>query len=51
MFDDEHDEQDLENIRGGSSKKPKMAVLNQKKVSSWEMDELFADEEGYEEEF
>lgn len=51
MFDDENDEQDLAKLRGGSSKKPKMAVLNQKSVSKWEMDELFADDDGYEEEF
>lgn len=47
-FDFEED-MDLDEIRGGD-KKPKMAILNQKKVSKWEMDELFGDE-GYEEEF
>ncbi|MGV8169632.1 MAG: hypothetical protein ACP5N3_06275 [Candidatus Nanoarchaeia archaeon] len=39
------DEQQLEEIRGENSKKPKMNILNQKKLSKWEMDELFLDEE------
>ena len=43
------DENQLEEIRS-SSKKPKMSILNQKKLSKWEMDELFLDET-YEEEF
>lgn len=47
------DEKMLEEIRGETQKKPKMSLLNQKKVNKWEMDELFSDEvnEEYEEEF
>ena len=47
------DEQQLEEIRGEGVKKPKMSLLNQKKINRWEMDELFLDEKGeeYEEEF
>jgi hypothetical protein len=33
----------LEGIRGGD-KKPKMTILNQKKVSKWELDELMGDD-------
>jgi hypothetical protein len=44
------DEKQLEKIRGEHEKKPKMEILNQKKLSKWEMDELFLDEQ-YEEEF
>lgn len=47
------DERQLEKIRGEAIRKPKMNILNQKKLSKWEMDELFldSDEEHYEEEF
>ena len=48
------DERQLEKIRGENTrKKPKMNILNQKKLSRWEMDELFLDEqeEQYDEEF
>ncbi|MBD3208997.1 hypothetical protein GF367_01080 [Candidatus Woesearchaeota archaeon] len=45
----EEDRENLEQIRGGD-KKPKMSLLNQKKVSRWEMDELFSDDD-YQEEF
>lgn len=46
------DERQLEKIRGETIKKPKMNILNQRKLSKWEMDELFLDdEERYEEEF
>jgi len=48
------DERQLEKIRGeGGPKKPKMNILNQKKLSRWELDELFLDEEDnhYDEEF
>jgi hypothetical protein len=48
------DERQLEKIRGETiRKKPKMNILNQKKLSKWEMDELFLDEseEYYDEEF
>jgi hypothetical protein len=38
------DERQLEKIRGETIKKPKMNILNQKKLSKWEMDELFLDE-------
>jgi hypothetical protein len=30
-------------VRGGHGKKPKLATLNKKQVSSHEMDELFLD--------
>jgi len=39
----EDDEFVLDEVRGGHGKKPKMAVLNKKKLSSYEMDELFLD--------
>ena len=39
------DEKQLEEIRGENSRKPKMNILNQKRLSKWEMDELFLDEE------
>jgi hypothetical protein len=47
------DERQLEKIRGETIKKPKMNILNQKKLSKWEMDELFLDEseETYDEDF
>lgn len=47
------DERQLEKIRGEGAKKPKMNILNQKKLSKWELDELFLDEEDdyYDEEF
>ncbi len=46
------DERQLEKIRGETTKKPKMNILNQKKLSKWEMDELFLDDDQeYEEEF
>ena len=35
------DEFVLDEVRGTHGKKPKMALLNKKKVSSYEMDELF----------
>ena len=34
---------EYDEIRGAHGKKPKMAVLNKKKLSSYEMDELFLD--------
>jgi hypothetical protein len=37
------DEKQLEEIRGENVKKPKMNILNQKRLSKWEMDELFLD--------
>ncbi len=37
------DEFVFDEIRGAHGKKPKMAVLNKKKLSSHEMDELFLD--------
>ena len=46
---DMEEEMDMDAIRG-QSRKPKMGLLNQKKVSKWELDELFA-EDDYEEEF
>jgi hypothetical protein len=46
------DEKQLEEIRGETLKKPKMNILNQKRLSKWEMDELFLETEkdDYEEE-
>lgn len=44
-FTNLEDEQQLEEIRGENSKKPRMNILNQKRLSKWEMDELFLDEE------
>ncbi len=37
------DEFTLDEVRGSHGRKPKMALLNKKKVSSYEMDELFLD--------
>ncbi|MBW2988838.1 hypothetical protein KY358_00815 [Candidatus Woesearchaeota archaeon] len=37
------DEFEFDEIRGAHGKKPKMAILNKKKISSYEMDELFLD--------
>ena len=37
------EEFEFDEIRGAHGKKPKMAVLNKKKLSSYEMDELFLD--------
>lgn len=45
------DENKLEEIRGEVRRKPRMNLLNQKKINRWEMDELFGDEDSYEEEF
>jgi len=46
------DEHQLEKIRSETTRKPKMNILNQRKLSRWEMDELFLDEEDqFEEEF
>jgi len=39
------DEKQLEEIRGENVKKPKMNILNQKRLSKWEMDELFLDDD------
>ena len=51
-LDNLEDERQLEKIRGETIRKPKMNILNQRKLSKWEMDELFLDEEEqYEEEF
>jgi hypothetical protein len=47
-FESEED-MDMEAIRGQGNKKPSMGLLNQRKVSKWEMDELFSDD--YHEEF
>ena len=45
------DENQLEEIRSRrESKKPSMSILNQSKLSKWEMDELFLGDD-YEEEF
>jgi hypothetical protein len=51
MFDDHYEEdQELAHIRGVAQKKKDMGLLNQRKVSKWEMDELFSEDE-YVEEF
>lgn len=43
-FDDERQEEfEFDIIRGAHGKKPKMAVLNKKQLSTYEMDELFLD--------
>ena len=39
------DEKELEKIRSLANKKPKLSLLNQKKLSKWELDELFLEEE------
>ncbi len=52
-FTSVEDEKQLEEIRGENVKKPKMNILNQKRLSKWEMDELFLDsdkDDDYEEE-
>lgn len=46
-FEDSEDV-NMDAIRG-QSKKPGMSMLNQKKVSKWEMDELFTDDDYFEE--
>ena len=38
------DEFVLDEVRGSHGKKPKMSILNKKKISSFEMDELFMGE-------
>jgi len=40
---DKMDDEDflLDEVRGSHGKKPRMAVLNKKKLDSYEMDELF----------
>ena len=37
------DEFEYDEVRGAHGKKPKMAILNKKKLNSYEMDELFLD--------
>jgi hypothetical protein len=52
-FTSVEDEKQLEKIRGETLKKPKMNILNQKRLSKWEMDELFLEteaDEDYDEE-
>lgn len=44
------DEFQLEEIRSSKQSKRNLNLLNQKKLSKWEMDELFLDDT-YEEEF
>lgn len=39
----EEEEYLLDEITGCRNKKPKMSILNKKKLTSWEMDELFLD--------
>jgi hypothetical protein len=34
---------EYDEVRGAHGKKPKMALLNKKKISSYELDELFLD--------
>ena len=42
-MDYDDDEFVMDEVRGSHGRKPKMAILNKKKVSSWEMDELFTE--------
>ena len=42
-YDEEDEEFEFDMVKGGHGKKPKMAVLNKSKLSSYEMDELFCD--------
>ena len=44
-FSSIENEKQLEEIRGENTKKPKMNILNQKRLSKWEMDELFLDQD------
>ncbi len=44
MLESKEDDFELDEIRGSHGKKPKMAILNKKKLSSHEMDELFLSE-------
>jgi len=37
------EEFEFDEVRGSHGKKPKMAILNKKKLNSYEMDELFLD--------
>ena len=37
------DEFEFDEVKGAHGKRPKMAILNKKKLSSHEMDELFLD--------
>ena len=39
----EQDEFEFDVVRGSHGKKPKMALLNKKRISGHEMDELFLD--------
>ncbi len=39
----EEEEFEFDEVRGAYGKKPKMSILNKKKLSSYEMDELFLD--------
>lgn len=40
---EEKEEYEYDMVRGSHGKKPKMAVLNKKIVSTYELDELFLD--------
>ena len=41
IFERHEEEFEYDEVRGAHGKKPKMALLNKKRVSSFEMDELF----------
>tara|TARA_Y100000310_G_C20429571_1_gene690770 strand:+ start:587 stop:721 length:135 start_codon:yes stop_codon:yes gene_type:complete len=43
MAPEMEEEFEFDEVKGSHGKKPKMALLNKKKVSSYEMDELFLD--------
>lgn len=43
VFEDGEEEFEFDIVRGSHGKKPKMAILNKRLVSSHEMDELFLD--------
>ncbi len=44
ILESNDDEFEFDEIRGSHGRKPKMAILNKKKLSSFEMDELFLEE-------
>ena len=44
IFESKDEEFEFDEIRGAHGRKPKMAILNKKKLSSFEMDELFLSE-------
>ncbi len=43
LLESKEEEFEFDEVRGAHGKKPKMALLNKKRVDSYEMDELFLD--------